>query len=79
MSAHVLSLFQTSWGKRDEKEIKCKACRAVYLFFTTSSINSIIQASITVTLKSHFSRKNVIFCHCYIPNVMDVITFPKNG
>ena len=29
----------TSWGK----EIKCEACRAFYLFFATSLINSIIQ------------------------------------
>ena len=25
------------------KEIKCEACRAIYLFFATSLINSIIQ------------------------------------
>ena len=39
-------------GKRDKmrglpsilsKEIKCEACRAFYLFFTTSLIDSIIQ------------------------------------
>ena len=35
MSAHVL----LNWGK----EIKCEACRAFYLFFAMSLINSIIQ------------------------------------
>ena len=39
MSAHVLFYYLTSWGK----EIKCEACKAFYLFFTTSLINSIIQ------------------------------------
>ena len=39
MSAHVLLNLLTSWGK----EIKCEACRAYYLFFATSLINSIIQ------------------------------------
>ena len=38
MSAHVLLNYLTSWGK----EIKCEACRAFYLFFATSLINSII-------------------------------------
>ena len=39
MSAHV------SLNKLNElgKEVKCKACRAFYLFFATSLINSIIQ------------------------------------
>ena len=39
MSAHVLLNLLTSW----EKEIKCEACRAFYLIFATSLINSIIQ------------------------------------
>ena len=40
MSAHVLlNLLNEMWGK----EIKCEACRAFYLFFATSLINSIIQ------------------------------------
>ena len=40
MSAHVLlNLLKTSW----EKEIKCEACRAFYLFFASSLMNSIIQ------------------------------------
>ena len=29
-------IYKTSWGK----EIKCEACRAFYLFFATSLINS---------------------------------------
>ena len=37
-SAHVL----LNLLKRQGKEIKCEACRALYLFFTTSLINSII-------------------------------------
>ena len=39
MSARVLLNYETSWGK----EIKCEACRAFYLFFATSLINSIIK------------------------------------
>ena len=39
MSAHVLLNLLNELGK----EIKCDACRAFYLFFATSSINSIIQ------------------------------------
>ena len=40
MSAHVLlNLLQNELGK----VIKCEACRAFYLFFATSLINSIIQ------------------------------------
>ena len=39
MSAHVsLNLFNELG-----KEIKCEVCRAFYLFFATSLINSIIQ------------------------------------
>ena len=37
MSAHVLLNLLKSWGK----EIKCEACRAFYLFFPASLINSI--------------------------------------
>ena len=39
MSAQVLLNLLKSWGK----EIKCEVCRAFYLFFATSLINSIIQ------------------------------------
>ena len=39
MSAHVL----LNLLKEIEKEIKCEVCRAFYLFFATSLINSIIQ------------------------------------
>ena len=39
MSAHVLLNLLNELIK----EIKCKACQAFYLFFTTSFINSIIQ------------------------------------
>ena len=39
MSAHVLLNLLNELGKRD----KCEACRAFYLFFATSLINSIIQ------------------------------------
>ena len=37
MSAYVLLNLLNELGK----EIKCEACRAFYLFFATSSINSI--------------------------------------
>ena len=40
MSAHVLLNLLNELRK---KEIKCEACRAFYLFFATSSINSIMQ------------------------------------
>ena len=42
LAEHFISFSQrvnTSCGK----EIKCKACRAFYLFFATSLINSIIK------------------------------------
>ena len=39
MSAHVLLNLLNKLGKR----IKCEACRAFYLFFAMSLINSIIQ------------------------------------
>ena len=39
MSAHVL----LNLLNKLRKEIKCEACRAFYLFFATSLINSIIQ------------------------------------
>ena len=39
MSAHVLLNLLKWFGKRD----KCEACRAIYLFFATSLINSIKQ------------------------------------
>ena len=40
MSAHVLFILLNKLG---EKEIKCEACRAFYIFFAASLINSIIQ------------------------------------
>ena len=39
MSAHALLNLSSKLGK----EIKCEACRAFYLFFAMSLINSIIQ------------------------------------
>ena len=39
MSVHVLLFLLNELGK----EIKCEACRACYLFFATSLINSMIQ------------------------------------
>ena len=41
MSAHVLFNLLNELGKK----IKCEACRAFYLFFATSLINSIIQST----------------------------------
>ena len=54
------------------KEIKCEACRAFYLFFSTSLTNSIIQEhevldSIETSLKSHF---------CLSILLHDVISLP---
>ena len=65
MSAHVLLNLLNELGKRD----KMRACRAIYLYYATSLINSIIQEhnvrfylsyEIKITLKSHFWRENVI-------------------
>ena len=39
MSAHFLLNLLNELGKRE----KCEACRAFYLFFATSLINSILQ------------------------------------
>ena len=59
MSAHVLLNLLNELGKRD----KMRACRAIYLYYATSLINSIIQEhnvrfylsyEIKITLKSHF-------------------------
>ena len=71
MSAHVLLNLLNMLGKR-----------AFYCFFAMSLINSIIQEQnvrfylsydIKITLKSHFWRKMLKFCH-YVHNVvMDVI------
>ena len=65
MSAHVLL---NSLNDLD-KEIKCEACRAFYLFFATSLINSRMLVSIyhmTNTLKSHLWRKNVIILSLHV-------------
>ena len=52
MSAHVLLNLLNKLGKRDKMRglpsilslfRKCEVCRAFYLFFATSLINSIIQ------------------------------------
>ena len=62
-----------SWGK----EIKCEACRAFYLFFATSLINSIIQGTnvrfylsydVKIILKSYFWHEDVRV----LPYVRDV-------
>ena len=72
-----------SWGK----EIKYEACRAFYLFFAMSLINSIIQEhefrfnlsyDIKNTLKFHFWPKNIIILSLRRNVVMDFITFPVN-
>ena len=63
MSAYDLLNLLNKLGK----EIKCEACRAIYLFFATSLINAIIQESvrlylsfdIKITLKSDFCRKTL--------------------
>ena len=59
MSAHALLNILNELGK----EIKCEACRAFYLFFATSLINSIIHDTnfrfylsfdIKISRKAHF-------------------------
>ena len=76
MSAHVLLNLLNELGKRDKMRglpsilsLFREACRAFYLFFATSLINSIKKSTIVRfylsydiknTLKSHFWRKNVI-------------------
>ena len=83
MSAHVLFNLLNELGK----EIQCEACRAFYLFFAASLINSINKSTnvrfylsygIKITLKSHFCCKTLHFWH-YVRNVvMNVIAFPVN-
>ena len=80
--AHVLLNLLNELGKRD----KMRGLPSILSLFRNElnkfnntrarMLDSIYH--MTNTLKSHFWRKNVIFCH-YIRNVvMDVITFPEN-
>ena len=65
MSAHVLLNLLNELRKRD----KMQACRAFYLFFATSLINSILMEhknvrfylsyDIKMILKSYFWRENI--------------------
>ena len=41
-------------------------------------LDSILSHDIYITLKSHFCRKKVYFCHYIRNDVMDAITFPEN-
>ena len=61
MSASVLLNYKTGWGK----EIKCEACRAFYLFFATSLINSIRQEHECKILFLISAVKKVIILSCY--------------
>ena len=82
MSAHVLLNLLNELGKR----YKMRGLPSILSLFRNEfnnfnntrarMLDSIYH--MTNTLKSHFLRKNVIFCH-YVRNVvMDVITFPVN-
>ena len=82
MSAHVLLNLLNELGKRD----KMQGLLSILSLFR-NEFNKFNNAGarmldsiyhMTNTLKSHFCRKNVLFCH-YVRNVvMDVITFPEN-
>ena len=65
MSAHVLLNLLKSW----EKEIKCEACRAFYLFRNEfnkfNNTRARMLDSIYHMIKSHFCRKNVIILSLY--------------
>ena len=82
MSAHVLLNLLNELRKRD----KMRGLPSILSFFRNEfdkfnntrarMLDSINQ--MTNTLKSHFWRKMLYFCH-YVRNVvMDVITFPVN-
>ena len=82
MSAHVLLNLLNELGKRD----KMRGLSSILSLFRNEfnkfnntrarmldSINHM-----TSTLKSHFWRKMLWFCHHVRNVVMDVITFPEN-
>ena len=82
MSAHVLLNLFNELGKRD----KMRGLPSILSLFRNEfnkfnntrarMLDSIYH--MTNTLKSHFWRKTLLFCH-YVRNVvMDVITFPVN-
>ena len=82
MSAHVLFNLLNELGKRDKMRalpsILPLFCNEFNKFNNTRArmLDSIYH--MTNTLKSHFWRKTLYFCH-YVRNVaMDVITFPGN-
>ena len=82
MSAHVLLNLLNDLGKRDKMEglpsILSLFCNEFNKFNNIGArmLDSIYH--MTNTLKSHFWRKMLYFCH-YVRNIaMDVITFPVN-
>ena len=82
MSAHVLLNLSNELGKRD----KMRGLPSILSLFR-NELNKFNNTRarmldyiyhMTNTLKSHFCRKTLFFCH-YVRNVaMDVITFPVN-
>ena len=82
MSAHVFLNLLTELGKRDKRRglpSVLSLFRNEFNKFNNTGarmLDSIYH--MTNTLKSHFWRKTLLFCH-YVRNVvMDVITFPAN-
>ena len=84
MSVHVLLNLLNELGKRD----KMRGLPSILSLFRNEfnkfnnaralMLNSILSDDITITLKSHFCHKNVLFCHYGCNVVIDVITFPEN-
>ena len=82
MSAHVLLNLLNELGKRD----KMRGLPSILSLFRNEfnkfnntwarMLDSIYH--MTNTLKSHFWRKTLYFCHFVRNVVMDVITFPEN-
>ena len=79
MSALVLLILLNELGKRD----KMRGLPSILYLFRNkfdkfSNTRARMLYDIKITLKSHFQRKMVIFCH-YVCNVVtDVITLPEN-
>ena len=82
MSTHVLLNFFNELGKRDKMGCLPSILPLFHNKFNKfNNTRARVLDSIyhmTISLKSHFWRKNVIICHYVCNVVMDVITFPVN-
>ena len=84
MSAHVLLNLLNELGKRD----KMRGLPSILSLFRNEfnkfnntrarMLDSFYHTTFKITLKSHFCRKTLYFCHYVCNVVMNVITFPVN-